>query len=129
MNLTLIIHENMLVSIIYTDTPSNRKMLSMLLRSKDIESDAAVNGQMAVDAFKADPSKYKLIFMDYTMPVMVRSQKNPALLYTYLMLQCTTVYYCVRTVCGRLICILFFSKYASTYLRVCSASHILHLLY
>ena len=52
------------------DTPSNCKMLSMLLRGRDIESDIVENGRLAVQAV-ACKGPYDFIFMDFTMPIMV----------------------------------------------------------
>ena len=57
------------------DTKSNQKMLQrLLLRAGDIESHCADDGLIALQkAFDADGrANYDLIFMDYTMPVMVR---------------------------------------------------------
>jgi CheY-like chemotaxis protein len=47
-------------------------MLTMLLKKYNIESDVASNGQEAVDAVRRDQEQYDMIFMDFTMPVMVR---------------------------------------------------------
>jgi CheY-like chemotaxis protein len=55
----------------YIDTPSNSKMLAMLLKSRGVDSKVVVNGQLAVDAVTANTQKYDMIFMDFTMPVMV----------------------------------------------------------
>ena len=52
------------------DTPSNCKMLSMLLRGRNIESDIVENGRLAVQAV-ACKGPYDFIFMDFTMPIMV----------------------------------------------------------
>ena len=50
-------------------------MLSMLLKSQKIQSDMAEHGQEAVDKVSADTHErpYDIIFMDFTMPVMVRT--------------------------------------------------------
>ena len=50
-------------------------MLSMLLKSHKIQSDIAEHGQEAVDKVAADVHErpYDIIFMDFTMPVMVRT--------------------------------------------------------
>ena len=59
----------------FTDTPSNSKMLSMLLRKRGVENDVAENGREAIDAIirtGGASSSYDIIFMDFTMPVMVR---------------------------------------------------------
>ena len=59
------------ISIPYrADTPSNCKMLSMLLRGRNIESDIVENGRLAVQAV-ACKGPYDFIFMDFTMPIMV----------------------------------------------------------
>lgn len=51
------------------DATSNRKLLQRMLLQKDITADGAVDGSMAVDMVKS--SSYDLIFMDFSMPVMV----------------------------------------------------------
>jgi hypothetical protein len=57
-----------------TDTPSNSKMLSMLLRKRGVvPSEPAENGEVAVDVMKNAIDHYDLIFMDYSMPIMVRT--------------------------------------------------------
>ena len=56
---------------LFIDTPSNSKMLSMLLRGRGIICDTASNGLEAVDLVKEQGESYDLIFMDFTMPVMV----------------------------------------------------------
>lgn len=52
-----------------TDAGSNRKLLQRMLQQKGISSDGAENGQIAVDMAGTMP--YDLIFMDFSMPVMV----------------------------------------------------------
>ena len=50
-------------------------MLSMLLRKRGAENDVAENGREAIDAVSRSggaSSAYDIIFMDFTMPVMVR---------------------------------------------------------
>ena len=47
-------------------------MLSMLLRGRNIEYDVANNGQNAVDIIRNQGDLYDFIFMDFTMPIMVR---------------------------------------------------------
>jgi CheY-like chemotaxis protein len=74
------------------DTASNCKMLKMLLKKKGIECDMAFNGREAVDAYKRALSDscvrraatiYEVIFMDYTMPIMVRSPATSSRLSLY----------------------------------------------
>jgi CheY-like chemotaxis protein len=47
-------------------------MLAMLLRGRNIQCDIADNGLEALNMVKANGNIYDLIFMDFTMPVMVR---------------------------------------------------------
>lgn len=56
-----------------TDTESNSKMLSMILRkhAPGVECDFAQNGKIAVEKVGAEMTKYCLIFMDNFMPEMV----------------------------------------------------------
>jgi CheY-like chemotaxis protein len=56
------------------DTPSNSKMLKMILKKNDIECDIAENGLLAFEAVKAKGDSYDLIFMDFTMPIMVGTE-------------------------------------------------------
>jgi CheY-like chemotaxis protein len=74
------------------DTASNCKMLKMLLKRKGIECDMAFNGREAVDAYKRALSDscvrraatiYEVIFMDYTMPIMVRTPATSSRLSLY----------------------------------------------
>jgi CheY-like chemotaxis protein len=50
------------------DTTSNRKMLEMVLKKRQIGCDMAENGQLAVDMVAAKGDEYDFIFMDFTMP-------------------------------------------------------------
>ena len=52
------------------DMITNQKMLKLLLNTKSILCDVADNGQIAVEIISQDVSKYNIVFMDYTMPVM-----------------------------------------------------------
>jgi hypothetical protein len=54
------------------DTASNRKMLNMLLNKRAVVNDMAINGIESVVAVRENFDKYDVIFMDYTMPEMVR---------------------------------------------------------
>jgi CheY-like chemotaxis protein len=56
--------------LVVDDTPSNSKMLSMVLKSRNIECDIAENGQEAVDLMAVNGDAYDFIFMDFTMPIM-----------------------------------------------------------
>lgn len=47
-------------------------MLSMALKNLGLSSDFAENGAVAVEAIARDKDRYEAIFLDYTMPVMVR---------------------------------------------------------
>lgn len=59
-------------TLVVDDSPMNRKMLQRMLKLFDVPSDAAEDGQIAVDMVKAKgPNHYDVIFMDFTMPVMV----------------------------------------------------------
>ena len=59
------------------DTESNNKMLKFLLAKRCIQSVVAVNGVEAVACIEADPDRFELIFMDNTMPIMVRIAPTP----------------------------------------------------
>ena len=50
------------------DTSSNRKMLEMVLKTRQIKCDMAEDGQQAVDMVKDYGDEYDFIFMDFTMP-------------------------------------------------------------
>ena len=66
------------------DNDVNWEIIFMLLEMYGIESERAVNGQIAVEMAEANPDKYDLIFMDIQMPVMngldatkmIRASKN-----------------------------------------------------
>jgi CheY-like chemotaxis protein len=65
--------------LVVDDTPSNSKMLSMVLKSRNIECDIAVNGQEAVDLMAAQGDQYDFIFMDFTMPIMNGADASSAI--------------------------------------------------
>lgn len=53
------------------DVDVNAEILQMLLKSREIESDVAVNGKIAVDLFESNPENYyAAILMDVRMPEM-----------------------------------------------------------
>ncbi len=52
------------------DNETNQEIIVGLLEESGINIDIAVNGEDALNHYKADPSKYELIFMDLQMPVM-----------------------------------------------------------
>ena len=66
------------------DNDVNWEIIFMLLEMYGIESERAVNGQIAVEMPESNPDKYDLIFMDIQMPVMngleatkiIRASKN-----------------------------------------------------
>ena len=59
-------------TLVVDDSLMNRKMLQRMLKLFDVPSDAAEDGQIAVDLVAAKgPNYYDVIFMDFTMPVMV----------------------------------------------------------
>ena len=66
------------------DNDVNWEIIFMLLEMYGIESERAVNGQIAVEMAESNPDKYDLIFMDIQMPVMngleatkiIRASKN-----------------------------------------------------
>ena len=53
------------------DVVSNRKLLSMLLKSRGVTVEMAEDGQQAVEMVEKRPQDFDLIFMDCQMPVMV----------------------------------------------------------
>ncbi|MDR2576166.1 MAG: response regulator [Treponema sp.] len=52
------------------DMDFNREVISKYLEKTAVTIDFAENGKIAVEKFKANPDKYKLIFMDINMPEM-----------------------------------------------------------
>ncbi|MDR2599455.1 MAG: response regulator [Oscillospiraceae bacterium] len=52
------------------DVDINREIFVALLENTGLEIDCVENGIQAVDAFKEDPEKYNIIFMDLQMPEM-----------------------------------------------------------
>ena len=48
-------------------------MLQMLLKKLDLQSDTAEDGLVAAERVLADAGKYRVVFMDNLMPVMVRT--------------------------------------------------------
>ncbi len=52
------------------DNETNQEIILGLLEESGINIELALNGQEAVDKYKANPDKYELIFMDLQMPVM-----------------------------------------------------------
>jgi signal transduction histidine kinase len=52
------------------DMEFNREVLSKYLEKTNITIDFAEDGKIAIDKFKANPDKYRLIFMDINMPEM-----------------------------------------------------------
>jgi len=56
--------------LVVDDTPSNSKMLSMVLKNRLIDCDIAENGQQAVSLVVTQKKIYDFIFMDFTMPIM-----------------------------------------------------------
>jgi signal transduction histidine kinase len=52
------------------DMDFNREVLSKYLEKTGVTIDFAFNGKIAIDKFKENPDKYKLIFMDINMPEM-----------------------------------------------------------
>ncbi len=56
--------------ILTEDNETNQEIIVGLLEHSGIEIDIALNGQEAVDKFRANPELYELIFMDLQMPVM-----------------------------------------------------------
>lgn len=86
------------ISSFLIDTPSNSKMLSMLLRGRGILCDTASNGLEAVDLVKEQGEAYDLIFMDFTMPVMVSTYMQCSVLLLHL--SCYFLWtYCTHVEC------------------------------
>ncbi len=52
------------------DNETNQEIILGLLEDSGIIIDIALNGQEAVDKYRANPAQYELIFMDLQMPVM-----------------------------------------------------------
>ncbi|NOR57399.1 MAG: response regulator, partial [Sulfurimonas sp.] len=56
--------------ILSDDNSTNQEIILGLLKHSGINIEIANNGEEAVEIFKANPTKYELIFMDLQMPVM-----------------------------------------------------------
>jgi signal transduction histidine kinase len=52
------------------DMDFNREVLAKYLEKTGVTIDFAFNGKIAIDKFKENPDKYRLIFMDINMPEM-----------------------------------------------------------
>ncbi len=52
------------------DNETNQEIILGLLEDSGIAIDIASNGQMAIDKYSANPTKYELILMDIQMPIM-----------------------------------------------------------
>jgi CheY-like chemotaxis protein len=52
------------------DNPINLKMLIMFMKKLKLQYSTASNGQEAVTKYKENPSSYKCVFMDISMPIM-----------------------------------------------------------
>ena len=63
------------------DTPSNSKMLSMLLHSRGLKCDVADNGLNAVEIVEDRGDIIDFVFMDFTMPIMVSLDLCTSLVY------------------------------------------------
>jgi CheY-like chemotaxis protein len=53
------------------DADSNLKMLAFVLAKRGVKAVMVGNGQLALDAIRANPNRFDLIFMDLIMPIMV----------------------------------------------------------
>jgi len=63
---------DLLKTLVVDDSAMNRKMLQRMLKLFNVNSDTAEDGKQAVDAVtRLGVNHYDIIFMDYTMPVMV----------------------------------------------------------
>lgn len=69
-------HLNILV---IDDSPTNRKILTLLVKRKGYAVDSAENGREAVDKVVADLEKHKLLLMDNLMPELNGSDASKAL--------------------------------------------------
>ena len=56
--------------LVVDDADSNRKILMMLLKRKNINCTGAENGRVCVDMVASEPQRFKLILMDNLMPVL-----------------------------------------------------------
>jgi CheY-like chemotaxis protein len=52
------------------DIEINREIMAAMLEDTRIQIECAANGQEAIDLFTSSPSKYDIITMDISMPVM-----------------------------------------------------------
>lgn len=52
------------------DNPINLKILSSYMHKLGLPYETATNGQEAVDAFVREPSRFRCVLMDISMPVM-----------------------------------------------------------
>jgi signal transduction histidine kinase/CheY-like chemotaxis protein len=58
------------VILLVEDVEVNREIALALLEPTGVSIDVALNGREALDAFRADPTRYSLILMDIQMPEM-----------------------------------------------------------
>jgi len=56
------------VALLADDVEINREIILAMLEDTGLTIDCAENGQQAFEAFKADPGRYDIIFMDMQMP-------------------------------------------------------------
>ena len=66
-NINELVNSNILL---VEDNTINQEIILGLLEHSGINIDIASNGKEAIDKYKSNPTKYKLIFMDLQMPVM-----------------------------------------------------------
>jgi CheY-like chemotaxis protein len=71
--IVFICEEMTCLMLLFVDVLSNRKLLSMLLKNKGFESTTCEDGMQAFNIVtRTDMDNFDVIFMDNTMPVMVR---------------------------------------------------------
>lgn len=67
------------VALLLTDSETNCKLLGYLLTIRSIRFCVVSNGNEALSMIKTNPDRFDVIFMDGTMPIMVRSTRQPTL--------------------------------------------------
>ena len=114
----------------------------MLLRGRHIEYDVANNGRNAVDIIQTQGDLYDFIFMDFTMPIMVRRDLHLPYLFFSPLFICLTVclFVCLFvcssscfSVCLSFVCLFVYlsvcvSEYAFPFLAFFYSVHVTFLL-
>lgn len=66
----LLVNSKSLRILVAEDDATNRLVMRAILKKLQLEHEIVADGQLAVDAYIADPDGFDLIIMDYEMPVL-----------------------------------------------------------